>query len=153
MIVLPCIDRGGYRQFKWTKGDGFFHLGADRNCYEGESVYSVSDGICIHNKLVPGFGSFVTNGGVVLIESNIDNQFYTVLYGHIDSDIEEGQEIKKGELVGKIIKYEYMQEGEKIRADHLHWGAWIGGYIPPFPWGYSTQLDNWFDPNKLLTMV
>jgi murein DD-endopeptidase MepM/ murein hydrolase activator NlpD len=150
-MILPCKDQGiRYRQFKWTRGDGFIHLGSDRNCNEGDSVYTISDGVCIYSKKVPGFGSFGSKGGVVLIESNINGQFYTILYGHINSDIKEGDEVKKGDLIGKIIKYEYMSKGVKIRADHLHWGAWIGGFIPPFPWGYSTQLGNWFDPNKLL---
>lgn len=146
---LPCNDLGGYRQFKF-KLNNVYHCGRDRKINSGEPVYSVKDGKVIFSGNIKGFGSYGAVGGVVMIES--DDNHHTILYGHIKPFVIKDTLVKKGELIGRIIKYEYKDGDKIIRADHLHWGDWIHGGIPNTKLGYVKyeDLKNWDDPNKNL---
>lgn len=146
-MILPSVHKGGYRQFKFKKYNNSYHCGRDRNCNEGDPVYSVKNGKVIFSGNVNGFGSFGFAGGVVMVESDDNN--HTILYGHIIPQIQKDDVVTKGTLIGRIIKYEYKYKGEIIRADHLHWGDWIPGGKPTTNYGYVEldELKNWVDPN------
>ena len=144
-IFLPCVDQGGYRKFKFKIGE-LYHLGSDRNASQYTSVYNLIEGVCVWSDETPGFGSFGGKGGVVIIESEFENKKYSILYGHLTREVKKGDYIKKNYEIGKLIKY----ETKEYRADHLHWGVWDGGGLPPFNWGYSKEIKNWIDPDIFL---
>ena len=146
-MILPCIDiDGNYRQFKFKLGNKY-HNGRDRKCNEGTPVYSTKNGKVIFSDNIKGFGSFGKPGGVVMIQSDDNN--HTILYGHIKPLVNLNERVTKGQLIGRIIKYEYMYNNKKIRADHLHWCSWKKGGIPTTKLGYVSkkELKYWEDPN------
>lgn len=161
-MIIPCIDKGGYRQFrfkteKYIKDTqsyiDVYHNGRDRNCPEGTPVYAVKNGKVIFAGDLKGFGSFSGFGGVVMIQSDDNN--HTILYGHLKLFVKKDDIITKGTLLGRVIKYEYNVYDKKtkksyvVRADHLHWCDWIAGGIPTTKLGYVSlkELDLWADPN------
>lgn len=150
--IIPCKDKGEYRQFGWYNKtlkpeQRLYHLGDDRNCDAGDDVYALLDGVVICSAEVSGFGSFGRMGGVVIVESTFNDCKYSILYGHIIRNVKINTQIKKGDLLGNVIRYQYKDGKEIIRADHLHWGVWVGGGLPQFDWGYEIEIDcRWISP-------
>lgn len=145
-MIHPCSDKGGYRKFGYKLGN-LHHCGHDYNTFQGDLVKSICNGKIIHAGLVAGFGSFGKPGGVVVIKHFDKNKKpFTAIYGHINISVKQGDTVKEGDVVGSLIRYETF----KFRADHLHFCIHVGEDLPPFPWGYRSDLSGYIDPIKFI---
>lgn len=124
-----------------------YHTGADVE-YEDIAtdvpVYAINDGTISLARTASGYG------GVIIIETNINNTKHSVLYGHIrpSSLSKIGTQVKKGEQIGVLGKG-YTTETDKERK-HLHFGVLsdnridLKGYVQK-----ESELSNWINPMTL----
>lgn len=106
-----------------THGSFPMHLGLDIVGQEGEKVYAVTDGTI---KKIWHWGT--TWGGYVLTEHAVNDQRFTLLYGHISphSALVQGHNVTQGELLGEL--YDVTDATNDL--NHLHLGMRRGPYDP-----------------------
>jgi murein DD-endopeptidase MepM/ murein hydrolase activator NlpD len=121
-----------------------YHTGVDVEYEDVEVdvlVRSIADGIVLYSGWISDYG------GVVVVNHEIEENNYTVIYGHIKqlSLIKKGIEVIAGEQIG------VLGEGRTRETDgerkHLHFGLYKGGEIN-FK-GYvqnEDELSRWLDP-------
>lgn len=84
-------------------GGLYWHSGQDYGATGGSlglEVIAVADGVVINNKLVSGY----TPGTVEIVSPpELGNLF--IRYGHITPSVQIGQQVKKGDVIGKIAPY------------------------------------------------
>ncbi|MFC1809964.1 M23 family metallopeptidase [Patescibacteria group bacterium] len=128
-----------------------FHTGVDFEIFENETdidvdIFAICTGELILKRLVSGYG------GVVMQKCEINEDDYTVLYGHLDLDSVEaeiGDSIKEADLIG-VLGDGYSDETDGERK-HLHLGIHKGlelelrGYV-----GSEEELEGWVDPLIIL---
>lgn len=112
-----------------TTGMWCTHQAIDFNCIEGQEVKSVYDGV------VSKIESSMMYGTVVYLK--VSNEL-TVVYKGLMNDIQikEGDEIKKGAVIGKVTSF----LAEKADGVHLHLEVLKGGVL--------TNPNNYFSFNK-----
>lgn len=147
-MILPVqIDKGGYRKFGYKSGR-FYHAGHDFNCGLNEIVRSVANGVVLFSSQISsGFGGYKPNkpGGVLIIRHfDSKGNAFVALYGHIESDIIDNENVVQGQRLGHV--HQYVSDG--IKLPHLHYGINLFDGIPESPWGYVKDLAKlgWVDP-------
>lgn len=129
-----------------------YHAGSDAEATsEAEKnvdvpVYAAADGTVVLRQAVNGYG------GVVMVESTVDNETVTFLYGHVRlSSVTKtvGKTVKKGERLG-FLGTGYSSETDNERK-HLHFAILKGASTKLA--GYVTSkaaLSPWYDPEAWL---
>jgi len=111
--------------------DGRLHAGVDiANANSNVPVVSSADGTVIRSYYSTSYGN------VIFIAHNIDGQTFTTVSAHLEERIaEDGQKVKKGELIG------YMGNTGNSFGKHLHfeihkgnWNANKTNSIDPRPY-------------------
>ncbi len=98
------------------------HRGADIANSIGTSVVSAGDGVVSHA------GPMGTYGNVIMVTHSIDGQIFTTVYAHLSSiNTSAGQQVAKGELIGKI-----GNTGAST-GPHLHFEMHIGNWSASGP--------------------
>ena len=101
MSLTP--NRGMYGAQRVRSSGGFYwHSGQDYGVVGGSlgtEVLAVADGIVVNNKLVSGYNP----GTVEIVSPQLGNLF--VRYGHIIPSVRIGQEVKTGDVIGKVGPY------------------------------------------------
>jgi murein DD-endopeptidase MepM/ murein hydrolase activator NlpD len=111
---------------------------------------TVGKGMVIYNQLTNGYGSKGSLGGCVWILHNVNRNPFLVQYGHVDSKLLHGDVIKKGDTIGHVIDYVWVDaSGREVPADHLHFSVHLGNEIPSGNWGYRSDLNGWINPTRL----
>lgn len=109
-------------------------------------VYAISDAKIIAIQYIQGYG------GVIILETNINNEPATILYGHIklsSLNLSVGNQVRKGQQIA-VLGDEYSEETNGERK-HLHLAIHKGtdiefrGYV-----NNESELQNWYDPNKII---
>lgn len=129
-----------------------YHAGSDAEATSASEknidvpIYAAADGKILLRKTVSGYG------GVVMVESKVDSETVTFLYGHVRlSSIVKtvGQTVKKGEKLG-VLGTGYSSETDNERK-HLHFAILKGsstklsGYVTS-----KSALSPWYDPEVWL---
>ncbi|HVW87661.1 MAG TPA: M23 family metallopeptidase, partial [Bryobacteraceae bacterium] len=87
------MDGYGHRSDPFS-GEGAMHTGIDISAPMGTPVKATADGIVMHASWNSGYGR------CVIVDHG--NGYYT-LYGHLSRiDVIDGQEIRQGEVVGRV---------------------------------------------------
>lgn len=124
-----------------------YHTGVDFETTASEAGVEVLVPVLFDGKLV--FKKFTTGyGGVVVIESAIEGQLVTTIYGHLKLDSVTtlvGQFVKKNDTLGILGKgYSSETDGER---KHLHLSIHLGkdinllGYVKT-----KAELAGWLHP-------
>ncbi|MEK9158259.1 MAG: M23 family metallopeptidase [Patescibacteria group bacterium] len=128
-----------------------YHTGIDFETTSGEANVDVHVPVLFDGKLVVK-KSATGYGGVVVIESAIEGQLVTTVYGHLKLSsviTPVGQFVKKGDTLGILGKaYSNETGGER---KHLHLAIHKGGSINIF--GYvqtKSALNDWLDPKDFI---
>lgn len=109
-------------------------------------VFSIADGTVRQIGTVSGYG------GLAVIEYNINGQYYTAYYGHIDlskATVKTGSPVKKGQKIGELAPACSSANGNTRK--HLHFGIHKGKSIVVL--GYvntKKELANWIDPREVI---
>lgn len=124
-----------------------YHTGADveyKDITDDVPVFAVNDGTITLARTASGYG------GVMILETEINGQLHSILYGHIrpSSLPTVGQTFKKGDQIGTLgTGYSTETDGERR---HLHFAVLsdnrldIKGYVPT-----QADLSAWLDPLSL----
>lgn len=115
MIQTDIRSGFGYRMDPF-KSKPAFHSGIDFEAKRGQPVFATADGI------VEKAGWYYSYGNTVIIKH--ENEFET-LYGHLTRvDVEEGQRVKSGDLIGNAgstgrstgthLHYEIIKSGKRL---------------------------------------
>ncbi len=150
MIFPVQTDNGRYRHFGYKLGK-YFHCGHDFDCNLNEIVRSVANGtVLFSSQNVSGFGGWRPSkkGGCIIIQHEYGKNKFVALYGHIETDLLQGEKVIAGEKIGKV--HQYVSDGLKL--PHLHFCINILMGIPKSKWGYVKKLkeNGWIDPIKFI---
>lgn len=108
-------------------GEGAMHTGVDLGASMGTPVHATADGIVTHASWGGQYGN------LVVLDHGNGMQTY---YAHLSNfSVIEGQEIRRGELVGR------SGATGKVTAPHLHYEVRIGG-TPVNPYKYLADSLN-----------
>lgn len=156
--IKPCQnDFGGGRKFNYElkdedeKGIGLFHTGHDYICYQSALVYALGDAEIIYNSQVNGYGGYpnIPGGVLWLLFKDKYGKQHLAQYGHVESHLNIGDKIKRGESFGKV--HSYFTGG--VNIPHLHLSILFNTTtLPEFPWGYvdDTLEAGYTDPIKFI---
>jgi murein DD-endopeptidase MepM/ murein hydrolase activator NlpD len=101
------------------------HEGQDFAVDKGTPVYAPAGGI------VALAEPLHVRGNVVFIDHGLG--VYSGFYHLSEIDVKAGQEVKRGDLVGKVGTTGFST------GDHLHWSMWVNGvYVNPIEWETRT---------------
>lgn len=108
-------------------------------------AYAIADGVVRQIGPVSGYG------GLIVIESTINNQIYTIYYGHLDlstSALKTQDKVTVGQKIAELGKQCSQSNGDVRKHLHfaIHKGTTIDvrGYAPS-----ETALSDWLDPKTL----
>jgi murein DD-endopeptidase MepM/ murein hydrolase activator NlpD len=143
-MIKPVKFNGYYRKFG-EKAENSIHLGTDFKANINDDIYSIANGIVIESREIMGFGGLnpaILGGAVFILYGDI-----VALYGHINREVNIGDKIKEGQVIGNIRDFtnKDMKNGF-YHAPHLHFGIWNGDKMPIKPYGYSSNIGLWIDP-------
>ncbi|MGQ9777900.1 MAG: M23 family metallopeptidase [Thermodesulfobacteriota bacterium] len=137
-FIDPCTDAGGY--LGWLGGPNKNHLGHDYNAPAGTKVKAISRGE-VSKILYVSSGCYdpITrkeiNQYFVWIKHRKSNgDYFYALYSHITPLKKEGDEVKAGEVIGKIVDCHVKVDSDLVSAPHLHFGIFEiedSNVIPP----------------------
>jgi murein DD-endopeptidase MepM/ murein hydrolase activator NlpD len=109
-------------------------------------VFAISDGTIAQIGRVSGYG------GLIVLRTTINNQNYTLYYGHIDlssTNLSSGDTVKAGQKLSNLgAECSLQTDGER---KHLHFaihkgtGIDVRGYVQNL-----TELANWINPKNFL---
>ena len=138
--------------------EGKWHLGEDANAPAGTPVYAVGNGKIMHAQSHTGYG------GMYIIEMTMsegEKVCWLSAHMYIDSFTkEQGQEVAKGEYLGKIGSYsqnggwpkEHIHQGFRKGAFPSDWSRYIyGDWIFSGYTANKTVLNDWYDPSTFIT--
>jgi murein DD-endopeptidase MepM/ murein hydrolase activator NlpD len=118
------LSRFGDRQDPFS-GEGAFHTGVDISAAMGTPVHAAADGIVYHAEYVGG-----GYGRLVIIDHGNGMRTW---YAHLSRfNVVEGQEIRRGEIVGA------SGASGRVTSPHLHFEVRVGG-TPVNPHPYLTR--------------
>jgi murein DD-endopeptidase MepM/ murein hydrolase activator NlpD len=145
-MIMPCGDLGRFRKFgiKYLEG---FHIGYDFDQPENTDLKCIDDnGIIVSIAFMNGFGSLnpSTKGFCLFVKFSK----YYAIYGHIKTDLKEGQKVNQDDIIGKIASF---YNGSDY-LPHCHFGIWNDTTFPESPVGYlpDNNFKKWIDPIKFL---
>jgi murein DD-endopeptidase MepM/ murein hydrolase activator NlpD len=137
-------------------GDTFtgYHTGDDLEPLGGESnqeipVYAIAAGKIRQVRAVSGYG------GLLVIEHVLNNQTYTVYYGHIDLNqklVSEGGTINAGQRIALLG--DHCSPETSNERKHLHFAIHKGTTINVKGYAANTnELAEWVNPEALLQQL
>ena len=132
-----------YESKEYKRTEGFWHGAVDIFAPKrlGANVYSIADGEIIRN-YDHDRGYYNMSAIYIKYKTNTDKEFL-VIYGHVKLNKNVGRYVKKGEAIGKVMKY---------ATPHIHFGITTNvNYKPLYDKdkGYErfgASEDNFFDP-------
>ena len=101
-------------------------IGAQTPGVKGDPIYATADGVVIRN-------GTTSNSGSTRVELSLPNTSNTAVYQHGDFIVEEGQSVKKGDVIG------YMSDNGTSGNVHLHYEIRPDGQ-------YTTEPSKMIDP-------
>ncbi len=105
-------------------GEGTLHTGVDISAPTGTPVKAAADGVVSYAQYYGGYGR------LVIVTHNSGVETY---YAHLSKfDVIAGQEIRQGELVGRV------GSTGRVTAPHLHYEVRVGG-APVNPYRYLVR--------------
>jgi len=105
-------------------GEGALHTGVDISAPMGTPVKAGADGVVSYAQYYGGYGK------LVIVTHNSGLQTY---YAHLSKfDVIAGQEIRQGELVGRV------GSTGRVTAPHLHYEVRVGG-VPVNPYRFLVR--------------
>jgi len=117
----PYSEYGTRRSFNGS-GYHYYHSGYDFAAKIGTDIYAAAPGKVVYT----GQDSLIY-GGVTMI--NHGWGVFTVYAHQSDILVAEGQNVKAGELIGKV------GNTGRSTGPHLHWEVWVGGIpVNPVDW-------------------
>ncbi len=131
-----------------------YHVGDDLEILPGElnadvPVYSIADGVVREAQYVSGYG------GLIVIQSEINNQTVTAYYGHINLaslQVKVGDKITAGQRLANLgAACSSQTDGER---KHLHFAIHKSSAIDAR--GYvqnQAELSAWLDPSQFLVQL
>ena len=124
-----------------------FHIGKDIAASEGDPVYAIADGRVLY---VSSNGWGLNNIALLVVHSLSDGSSFTAVYGHIRSDLKQGDPVEAGKPFARV--------GPWRDGSHLHFGIHPGtsikapyGRMPCPPQGPITDYNDFVDPIKWIT--
>ena len=123
-----------------------YHTGVDLFCNINEEVYSMYDGLVLSVIEFTGFNEspWWNNTHAVLIYH--PEMGKTVLYGEVEPLVKEGDEIKKGTIVGKVLTV--LKKDEGLPMTMLHIELYEGKQYDAVWWKHDEP-----QPNNLLDIT
>ncbi len=115
----PGIMTGSFGRRRFFNGEARRpHSGMDIAAAEGVPVLSPADGAVVE------LGDFFFSGNLVYVHHG---QGVTSMFAHLSEiDVELGQEVKKGQVIGKV------GATGRVTGSHLHWSLGLNGtWIDP----------------------
>ncbi|OZD13021.1 peptidase [Rhodococcus sp. 06-156-3C] len=120
------------------------HQGQDYSAPIGTPIYAATDGTVAKAGHASGFGNWI------IIDTTVDGQSLSTVYGHMNDDgvgVTEGQKVTAGDPIGKV-----GNAGEST-GPHLHFEVWPGtrlaggtSAVDPVAWlaasGAAAPADN-----------
>ncbi|GAB4484586.1 MAG: hypothetical protein OHK0031_08670 [Anaerolineales bacterium] len=98
-----------------------FHTGLDFCGGEGLPITAPADGVIVFA------GPLTIRGNAVIIDHGWG--VYSGFWHQPDIEVQVGQSVKKGELIGKV------GGTGRVTGAHLHWEVWVNGVqVDPFDW-------------------
>ena len=95
--------------------DGLYHIGFDMAAGEESDVFAIADGRVLRvSKGLPNSDWGSGNIALLIVHTRSDGQPFIALYGHIRSTLVAGDNVKAGQVIGKIGPYS--------AGSHLHFG-------------------------------
>ncbi|MEN6372629.1 MAG: M23 family metallopeptidase [Armatimonadota bacterium] len=107
----------------------YSHLGIDIRSNSNSPVYALTDGVIAANKTT----NYNTENKALWVKHDLPDggSFYAV-YGHVDSSLQEGTQVKAGQQIARIAEQD---------NSHIHLGIHPEGVTAP--WGRGTIPDGW----------
>lgn len=126
---------------------GKYHIGKDIEPIADDSVYAIADGKVVRVNQGSGSGWPGKTKGEhnkgIFVEHQLNNKNkFIALYGHVVSDIEEGDPVFAGKSFATIGPYDYEENGRLVDAPHLHFGIHRENTMPDQPYGRMDCLTN-----------
>jgi len=102
-------------------GEGTYHTGIDISAPMGTPIKAAADGLVTHAAFFGGYGR------LVIVKHNNGTETY---YAHLSKfDVMAGQEIRQGEIVGRV------GSSGRVTGPHLHYEVRLAG-TPVNPYRY-----------------
>lgn len=114
--------------------NGYYHLGQDIKAKANDPVYAIANGVVKRISKDQAWGP--GNVGILITHTLQDGTQFLALYGHIRSQLKEGQAVTAGDPIGVVGHY--PRDG-----DHLHFGIHYGTNVPLTMWGDVPCKDHW----------
>lgn len=96
------------------------HTGVDLYCPVGTEIQALEDGVVVAVENFTGDNagsSWWHNTKAVLVEGCCG----VILYGEVDPTVAVGQEVKAGQVVGKVLQVLKEDKGKPLAMLHLEW--------------------------------
>ena len=124
-LAADCDGSGGYITID---GDQKYHVGVDivptdRDRIDGSPVYAISDGLVVYRSDKPTSGWGDGNIALVIRHELSNGKPFFAVYGHIRSNLNEGERVYAGRSFGTIGPL-FDEKGTAIH--HLHFGINLG---------------------------
>lgn len=113
------------------------HTGLDLFCNEGELVYSIYDGIVLKIEKFTGFEEspwWNDTYAVLVYHENINK---TIVYGEINPNVNEGDIIKKGDIIGSVLRV--LKNDKGLPTTMLHIEAYNGKQYETVFWHHNEK--------------
>lgn len=111
------------------------HIGIDIFAPAEETVFSLCDGKVVYDKTNEE-GTTYWNS-FLIIEHRCDGHILFAYYGHVFSNVNDPNNIKKGEKIAKI-----RHDTSGSVPDHLHLSISTGKDWDRYGWGYVTKCED-----------
>ncbi|NIL78415.1 peptidoglycan DD-metalloendopeptidase family protein [Rhodococcus sp. B10] len=122
-VVMP-LREGTYQatspfgpRINPVTGEDEGHQGQDYSAPAGTPIYAATDGTVVKAGPASGFGNWI------IIDTTVDGQSVSTVYGHMNDDgvdVTEGQTVAAGDPIGKV-----GNDGQST-GPHLHFEVWPG---------------------------
>jgi hypothetical protein len=147
-MVKNKITQGFCCEYTEKKSGGKIHNGIDISVPAGEPVFSIVEGMVVHNHKTWGEDNY--KDSFLIIEHDCIGEKFYVYYGHIHSIIKEWGKVKAGERIGTIKRDKSGEYG-----DHLHLSFSFGKDWDHHGWGYNfscgeAKSEGYVNPLKYL---
>jgi murein DD-endopeptidase MepM/ murein hydrolase activator NlpD len=128
------------------------HTGIDLYCSEYDLVYSISDGIVLDVVKFTGFeeSPWWNDTYAIIIHHK---EIGTVVYGELESLVKKGDEVKEGDIIGKILTVLKKDKG-KNPVNMLHIELYDKKIIDPVIWDIGEKKPKSLkSPKNLLSLL
>jgi murein DD-endopeptidase MepM/ murein hydrolase activator NlpD len=126
------------------------HTGVDLFCDSGQEIRSIEDGIVVNVLLFTGGkeSPWWNDTYAVMVEGKSG----VILYGELETYLSIGKQVKKGDLIGKILTVLKHDKGKPMTMLHLE--LYEHGYRDAVWWHLNEKCpDGLVNPTNLLSLL